>query len=271
MPRTLLFAALSPSVLLSSLVAAQDASYTFTTIDIPGSIGTVAGGINTAGQIVGRFRDATGIGHGFLKEGTTFTTIDVPGATETTEANGTSTAGQTVGLFRDTTGLHGFQTDGTTITTIDVPGALFAQPNGINTAGQIVGWFNDGTRPLGFVATPAGVDTSPPVITITASPATLSPPNGRLVPVTVSGTITDEPFRFGLNSAAYQVMDEYGQVQPSGSVPLGMNGQYTFTVALQASRRGNDPDGWHYMIAVSAKDLAGNLGGSSATVTVPRN
>jgi hypothetical protein len=66
------------------------------------------------------------------------------------------------------------------------------------------------------------------------------------------------------------VMDEYGQIQPSGSITL-VNGSYSFTVALQASRRGNDPDGRHYMIAVSAKDIAGNLGGASAIVTVPRN
>jgi hypothetical protein len=71
-------------------------------------------------------------------------------------------------------------------------------------------------------------------------------------------------------SAAYVVMDEYGQIQPSGSVTL-VDARYAFTVALQASRRGNDSDGRHYTIAVSAKDKAGNLGVESATVTVPRN
>jgi hypothetical protein len=116
------------------------------------------------------------------------------------------------------------------------------------------------------------VDKTPPVITVSANPTTLSPPNGRLVPVTVSGTIIDESDGSGVqaDSAAYQVMDEYSQVQPSGSVTLGMNSQYTFTVALQASRRGNDPDGRHYTIAVSARDNAGNLDRALATVTVPR-
>jgi hypothetical protein len=42
-------------------------------------------------------------------------------------------------------------------------------------------------------------------------------------------------------------------------------------VALQASRRGNDQNGRHYTIAVSAKDNAENLGVASAIVTVPRN
>jgi hypothetical protein len=108
------------------------------------------------------------------------------------------------------------------------------------------------------------------VITIVASPTALWPPNRRLITVTVSGMITDES-GVQAGSAAYRVLDEYGQVQPSGSVALDMNGQYTFTVALQASRRGNDSDGRHYMIAVSAKDNAGNSGVKSATVTVPRN
>jgi hypothetical protein len=112
----------------------------------------------------------------------------------------------------------------------------------------------------------------PPVMTVAPSPTTLWPPNGRLVTVTVSGSITDEPGSSGVQAgrAAYQVMDEYGQIQPSGSVTL-VDGQYSFTMALQASRRGNDPDGRHYMIAVSATDMAGNSGAASATVTVPRN
>jgi probable HAF family extracellular repeat protein len=142
----------------------------------------------------------------------------------------------------------------------------------INNTGQIVGEGNFEGRQRAFLLTPvpATVDMMPPVITVTASPTTLSPPNGRLVTVTVSGTITDEPdgSRVQAGSAAYQVMDEYGQIQPSGSVTL-VDGKYSFTVALQASRRGTDRDGRHYMIAVSARDNAGNRGGASATVTVP--
>ena len=108
---------------------------------------------------------------------------------------------------------------------------------------------------------------------MSANPATLWPPDGRLVTVTVSGTITDEPGGSGVepSSAAYRVMDEYGQIQPSGSVTLDADGSYAFTVALQASRKGNDRDGRHYTIVVSATDMAGNLGVASATVTVPHN
>jgi hypothetical protein len=72
-----------------------------------------------------------------------------------------------------------------------------------------------------------------------------------------------------VGSAAYVVMDEYGQIQPGGSLTLDAGGGYAFTVALEASRRGNDQDGRHYTIAVSAKDNLGNPGFKSATVTVP--
>jgi hypothetical protein len=86
----------------------------------------------------------------------------------------------------------------------------------------------------------------------------------------VSGTITDnEPGASGVKagSAAYVVMDEYGQIHPSGSVTL-VNGQYAFTVALEASRRGNDQDGRHYTIAVSARDNLGPPGANTRKFTV---
>src|SRR5882724_9510051 len=247
---------------------------TFTTIDVPDALDTLALGINRDGKIVGQFRDATSSIHGFVTDGATFTTLDVPGAVGTI-AHGINGAGQIVGSFSygDGTGSHGFVTDGVTFTTIDVPGATHTIAHGINGAGQIVGfWFNNFQELHSFVATPdEEVDMSPPLITISASPATLSPPNGKLVTVTVSGTITDhEPGGSGISSAAYQVIDEYGQIQPSGSLTLEADGRYSFTVALQASRRGSDPDGRHYTIAVSADDDTENLGVAPAIVTVPR-
>jgi hypothetical protein len=82
MHRALLSAVLSLSVLLSTLVAAQDASYTFTTIDVPGATVTLAYGINNSSQIVGEFGDDSE-NPGFLKDGDTFTTLEVPGAIAT--------------------------------------------------------------------------------------------------------------------------------------------------------------------------------------------
>src|SRR6266850_1523886 len=242
---------------------------TFTTIDAdPSAWYNAAFGINTVGEIVGGFISA--IEHGFLtSDGATFTTIDVPGATATV-ACGINDKGQIVGWFIDATRTHGFLKDSSTFTPIDVPGATATGGFRINNSGQIVGYFTDASGDHGFLATPAAVDMSPPLITVAASPATLWPPNGKRVAVTVSGTITDtEPGGSGVKagSAAYVVMDEYGQIQPSGNLTLGEGGQYGFPVALEASRRGNDPDGRRYTIAVSAKDNLGNPGVKTTLVT----
>lgn len=96
---------------------------------------------------------------------------------------------------------------------------------------------------------------------------------GNLVTVTVPGTITDESDGSGveLSSAVYQLTDEYGQLQPSSSLTFGADGSYAVTLALQAARNANNPDGRQYTIEVSATDHAGNLGVASTTVTVPRN
>jgi hypothetical protein len=68
------------------------------------------------------------------------------------------------------------------------------------------------------------IDKSPPAITVSASPTTLWPPNGTMVPVTISGTMSDPAS--GMSTATYAVKDEYGSVQPSGSVTLRANGSY---------------------------------------------
>ena len=52
------------------------------------------------------------------------------------------------------------------------------------------------------------LDTTPPAFTISASPERLWPPNGKWVPVTVSGVITDSGSGMNASSAAYAVTDE---------------------------------------------------------------
>jgi hypothetical protein len=89
--------------------------------------------------------------------------------------------------------------------------------------------------------------------------------------VTVTGSITDSGSGVNVSTAAFAVMDEYQAIQPISPVSLQPDGSYRFTVSLQASRRGNDQNGRQYRITVNATDNAGNSGGASATVTVPRN
>jgi hypothetical protein len=111
--------------------------------------------------------------------------------------------------------------------------------------------------------------TSPPTITVSTTPSFLWPPNGKRVPVVVSGTISDTGCT--VTTAAYAVTDEYGEEQPSGPVTLGAGGSYSFTVLLQASRIGSDGDGRHYMVTVRAEDNAGNVASKTSAVTVPHD
>jgi sugar lactone lactonase YvrE len=114
-------------------------------------------------------------------------------------------------------------------------------------------------------------DTTPPVITVSANPATLWPPNSRLVSVTVTGQITDPDSGVNPASAHFGVTDEYGEIQPSGGLTLDSSGKYSFAVQLQASRHGDDPNGRQYRIAVSAEDMAGNKASASAVVVCPHD
>ena len=111
--------------------------------------------------------------------------------------------------------------------------------------------------------------TAPPAVTVSADPTTLWPPNGKMVSVTVSGAITDACSV--VDAAEYSVLDEYGEIQPSGPVTLAAGGSYSFAILLQASRSGSDKDGRAYTITVSAKDDAGHLGSGSTVVTVPHD
>jgi hypothetical protein len=120
-----------------------------------------------------------------------------------------------------------------------------------------------------LVSQPVNIDLTPPAVSVSASPSSIWPPNGKMVPVQVSGTITDNLSGVNPSTAAFAVVDEYGSVHPSGTVTLGPGGSYSFTVSLQASRNGNDRDGRQYMISVSAEDFAGNRGSAATTVSVP--
>jgi hypothetical protein len=113
------------------------------------------------------------------------------------------------------------------------------------------------------------LDTTPPVISLAAAPKILWPPNRKMAPVTILGTITDGGSGVNASSAKFAVHDEYHLVQPHGKIVLDSAGNYSFTILLQASRNGNDDDGRRYTIRVTAIDNAGNRGVKQTSVTVP--
>jgi uncharacterized membrane protein len=87
-------------LLLGTTVQAKaQPSYSFTTFDLPGSLGpNYAFGINSSGQIVGYY--------GLLDNGI-YTTLNVPGASYS-QAHGINASGQIVGSYTDAGGTHGF-------------------------------------------------------------------------------------------------------------------------------------------------------------------
>lgn len=118
---------------------------------------------------------------------------------------------------------------------------------------------------------PPSGDTTPPAVACSANPSVLWPPNGKSVPVVVSGTISDSGSGLDFGTAIYRVTDEYKQVQPSGSIAVNANGTYSIHLSLIAARNGNDTDGRQYSVSVAIKDKAGNLGSCVAPVDVPHD
>ncbi len=77
----------------------------YTTLNDPlGTDGTVANGINDAGQIVGYYVDSSGTQHGFLYSGGVYTTIDDALGTDTQLLTGINNAGEITGYYTDSSG-----------------------------------------------------------------------------------------------------------------------------------------------------------------------
>jgi hypothetical protein len=145
------------------------------------------------------------------------------------------------------------------------------------TSGHIYSMFNDfppdpgsGTGRI-TITSINGVRQTPPAVSCTATPNTLWPPNGKNVLVAVSGTITAGTQTIPATGTTFAVSDDYRDDQPSGSVAVGADGSYSFTVPLIAARKGNDQEGRTYTINVIASDAIENVGSCAAVVTVPHD
>src|SRR5205807_2798573 len=122
----------------------------------PGAVqGSVAGGINDRGQIVGNIGDASGISHGFLLSAGNFMTIDFLGALDTSAAFGITANGEIVGFCDDSNGveIHGFTLIAGNFSTVDFPGSFLTEAVRANEAGQMVGIYNLAGQ-HSFLATP---------------------------------------------------------------------------------------------------------------------
>lgn len=150
----------------TSIAVAKPAS--FTTIDYPGAVYTVAYGINPAGDIVGGYIDTLGHEHGFALRNGNFISFDWPGSTWT-EGWGINPRGDIVGQYgwseNGFNTVHGFLLRDGNFYPIDVPDQPNTMPVKISPEGTIVGCYHvnnpNGSTNLntmyGFVLDAAGV------------------------------------------------------------------------------------------------------------------
>jgi probable HAF family extracellular repeat protein len=147
--RLLRTAASAVAILVGGIPCASAVPFSYTTIDVPGSLGVVAQDINNGGTIVGVFSASPPdpVRQGFALSGGSLSPIVVPGAPRTNVAN-INNGGQMAGFFRDAAGVdHGFVRllgqGGSSFVPIDPPGATAAFAFGINDSLRVVGQFTD--------------------------------------------------------------------------------------------------------------------------------
>lgn len=120
-----------------------DNGASFTAISYPGSNSTIAAGIDSAGDIVGVWTDASSNRHGFLLSGGVYTSLDFPLATDTV-AIGINDFGEIAGYYSDASNvLHGFIYSAGSYASVDVPGASGTELTRIKNNHHIVGVFLD--------------------------------------------------------------------------------------------------------------------------------
>jgi hypothetical protein len=111
------------------------------------------------------------------------------------------------------------------------------------------------------------IDKSAPTVSISANPEQITPPNGKMVPVTL--TLSGADAVSGLASVSYVVTDEYGT---SLSIPTrtlsGNSTAWTETLLVEARRNGEDLDGRLYTVTATITDVAGNTSTAATEIIV---
>jgi probable HAF family extracellular repeat protein len=112
------------------------------------------------------------------------------------------------------------------------------------------------------------IDKTPPIVTCQANPRMLWPPNGKLVPVQVSVSVTD-PTRSGPNG--YKLVSMTSNEGSPGDEQQGfVVGAASPSGLLQAARAGKG-SGRVYALTYQGSDVAGNTATCTTTVKVPHD
>jgi probable HAF family extracellular repeat protein len=219
--------------------------------------GQITGSMVVNGELrVFRYRDETGVQD--LGAGTGYAIND---------------RGQVVGDFRTAVWPHAFvysdEAGLVDLNTANDPasGWLLTHAYGINSRGEIVGegLFGSQFTSRAFRLVPADLDLEPPTITAAAvNPAVLWPPNGQMVPVTISVQATDDMDPAPVCSIGSVFADEL--VAPvDDAVMTG-----PLSLLLRARRVAATADRV-YTISVGCRDAAANVTVKNLTVVVPHD
>jgi uncharacterized lipoprotein YddW (UPF0748 family) len=114
------------------------------------------------------------------------------------------------------------------------------------------------------------IDQTAPAISLSADPSVIWPPNGKTVPVTISGSGADAVP--GLAGVSYVVTDEYGA--PLGIPLRSLNGgsaTWNDQLSVEARRNGKDLDGRAYQLVATITDVAGNTSTATVIIRVPHD
>ncbi len=114
------------------------------------------------------------------------------------------------------------------------------------------------------------IDTTSPVLALTATPSLIWPANNEIVNVRIDAQGNDSVS--GLASVSYVVTDEYGTPLTLPVRALsGASGNWSETLAVEARRNGTDLDGRLYVVVATLTDAAGNTTTTTKNIVVPHD
>jgi len=117
-------------------------------------------------------------------------------------------------------------------------------------------------RPL-----PGACASAPAIGAITANQSVIPAKNNKPFTIVFSGNISSAE-GCTQESAWYRISDEYGELDGTAPLTLDANGDFSVSVDVIASRKGDDKDGRLYTIVFGAKNEAGEVEGGETSVVI---
>lgn len=238
---------------------AQTPAYSFTKIHFPGAYYTEPFGINNSGHVAGTFKDAAGVSHAFVFDGTNYTELRFPNAIFN-YALGIANSGEILGSHSYLLGIgpyHAFLIDGGNYVEFDYPG-METDARAMNASGQIVGIYNSGygTKDFGFLKTG---DT---YTSIDVPGATFTYAFGLNDAGIVTGTYRDSLLR--LRGFSY-VNGLYKSINFPNAIDTYLGGVNNQNTAVGWSTQGGITSGYIYSGGMSFRPLSVPFAGASNT------